>query len=839
MDGADKIEVTAGLKEVRRLAAAGQIQKARAILAEVVRAEPPGASMFLAVGDAYAAIDDSQQARMFWRAAATRGAAVPGMQGKARKRLAMDASRRARMDEAIAHMERYLEDRPDDASNALRLLFWKLARVAPQERARVLQDCRDRYPSLRDGLLDLIVVLPFSDPPRAAQVLTGRVAELAAQRDLAIAAVDSLIEAGQPAAARTIAEYLFAAEGAAGKELNCLLRADRAAGGEPEASLAFYETHLGRYPHDHENRLKKAKLLLQLRRWQPVVNEGRLVLKDKPGSIPAALIVIQALVRLDRPDEAREVRDAMVALHTRLNPDNAAALVPLDLALADAAAALERGNAAAEDTGDQGSEQAARIDAFMATGAHAQAMDLLTTAIHASDDLTLRAKAIQCAAALRLADDPETRFPEGAFRMALARRPVVSGPRDSVVLVTSTLGAGGAERQIAMTAARCAPKLAEYGLKTRLVCRDLRPQYGNATMLPMLDGSDVDIVDLTWRDAGMAVRDMRAGGMLGPEDIRLLSAFPLSLYRAIIVLYEQFRRLSPRVVHLWQDGIIMAGGVAAVLAGVPKIVASIRNLVPLENDTRRARPYLGAVYRMLAERPDVAMAANSEMGARDYEAKFGLRPNSIGVIRNGLDVDAVLARRGEDGRASVRRELGIADGVPVIGGVFRLVPAKRPQRWLEVAARISQDIPNLRMVICGEGPLRGALEAQAESLGMADRLHLVGRKSPVEPWIAAMDTMLLASDIEGLPNVLIEAQALGVPVVTTDAGGTREAVDAGVTGTVAAEDRIEDLAKACLFHLTSEADRIRVFHEGPRFIRSRFGVDRMVSETLDIFGVRS
>ena len=104
-----------------------------------------------------------------------------------------------------------------------------------------------------------------------------------------------------------------------------------------------------------------------------------------------------------------------------------------------------------------------------------------------------------------------------------------------------------------------------------------------------------------------------------------------------------------------------------------------------------------------------------------------------------------------------------------------IAPAKRPHLWLDVAERVAAAVPRSRFVIVGDGALRAELQARIDGSGLGDRITLAGRQNPVEPWIAAMDTMLLASEVEGLPNVLLEAQALGVPVVTTDAGGSGEA----------------------------------------------------------------
>ncbi len=106
-----------------------------------------------------------------------------------------------------------------------------------------------------------------------------------------------------------------------------------------------------------------------------------------------------------------------------------------------------------------------------------------------------------------------------------------------------------------------------------------------------------------------------------------------------------------------------------------------------------------------------------------------------------------------------------------------------------------------------------------------------GRKSPVEPWIAAVDAMLLASEVEGLPNVLLKAQALGVPVVTTKAGGSGEAVvKASPTFWWRATRRRRWPARSAACSSTPPCATARV--GAPVFIKQRFGLQHMLADTL-------
>jgi glycosyltransferase involved in cell wall biosynthesis len=99
-----------------------------------------------------------------------------------------------------------------------------------------------------------------------------------------------------------------------------------------------------------------------------------------------------------------------------------------------------------------------------------------------------------------------------------------------------------------------------------------------------------------------------------------------------------------------------------------------------------------------------------------------------------------------------------------------------------------------------------------------------------------MDVVLLTSAVEGLPNVMIEAQAVGRPVVATDVGGTREALLEGRTGIIVPQRQPESLAKAVITMLDDVNRRVRIRTEGPKFVARRFGLERMVDETLGYYG---
>ena len=192
-------------------------------------------------------------------------------------------------------------------------------------------------------------------------------------------------------------------------------------------------------------------------------------------------------------------------------------------------------------------------------------------------------------------------------------------------------------------------------------------------------------------------------------------------------------------------------------------------------------------YRWLVRQPSVELINNSAAGARGYEAWLGLPRNSIQVIRNGVELNNKEGETSRSARGAFRAELGVADDAPLIGGVFRLQEEKRPQLFLEIAAEVRRRIPDAKFLIVGDGPLRAELEDRSRRPDLAGTVHFAGHEPDIRRVFRDLDLCLLASRAEGLPNVLIEAQAMGVPVVTTNAGGAAETMIHGRTGIVLEE----------------------------------------------------
>jgi glycosyltransferase involved in cell wall biosynthesis len=421
-------------------------------------------------------------------------------------------------------------------------------------------------------------------------------------------------------------------------------------------------------------------------------------------------------------------------------------------------------------------------------------------------------------------------IPDGRYRRALMRldahlkgRCVSDAnnsmpPKGGVMMMIGTLGPGGAERQLVVMAkglhesAKSNVRVACVNLSS-LASRFFLPELESAGISTSVIGSEADdILDPVVRVASDTL----------PFELR-----EVGLYAKTLAAKQ------PEIVHLWLDEVNIKGGIAAVLTGIPKIVISQRSLPPINFGFHQ--PYMRECYRWLARQPGVKMINNSAAGARAYEAWLGLPQRSIGVVHNGYGFDkSELARHRAD-CIKLRHRIGIPPSALLVGAVMRLGEEKCPLLWLEIASQVRRDLPEARFLIVGDGPLRVAMEARSAEQDLAGTVFFAGHLKDSMAAIASMDMLLLTSRVEGLPNVLVEAQFLGVPAVTTPAGGAQEAVNDGKSGWVLDGWDAVSSARQIVRLLQDDRWREAATRYGPEFAFARFGVQRSIDETLAVY----
>lgn len=397
-----------------------------------------------------------------------------------------------------------------------------------------------------------------------------------------------------------------------------------------------------------------------------------------------------------------------------------------------------------------------------------------------------------------------------------------------IVIANAALAWGGAERQILTTI----KGLAARGLSdVIMLCEDLSRSADLRFLEAEMRALGIRVVELADFPPTPEGPDAPA---LEPE-AWWLARLRRSPHAGRILAYARaLHALRPQVLHAWQDQTSIYAGIAGCMTGVPRIVLAARNMAPFHFPY--FQPYMSAAYRSLSTVPNVVLTNNSAAGADDYVGWLGVSPARIVVIRNGIDLSRMV-RPDPAAAAAYRRRLGIPPDAPVVGSVFRFYDEKRPLLWIDAAARIARARPDAHFVVIGVGPMREQAAARAARAGIADRLHLPGTEDDIVQPLAIMDVFLLASRAEGTPNVVIEAQALGVPAVVTRAGGAPEAVLDGETGWVVDPPRARLLAAAALRILDDGAWRRQAASRARTFARERYGLERLIDETIALYGL--
>jgi glycosyltransferase involved in cell wall biosynthesis len=170
----------------------------------------------------------------------------------------------------------------------------------------------------------------------------------------------------------------------------------------------------------------------------------------------------------------------------------------------------------------------------------------------------------------------------------------------------------------------------------------------------------------------------------------------------------------------------------------------------------------------------------------------------------------------------------------VVGVVFRFVEVKQPMLWLDVASKVSQSMENVVFRMVGDGPLLEQAMTYASELGIDSKIEFMGYRDDVELLLPEFDLFLLTSSIEGLPNVLIEAQSAGVPVVSTNAGGASETFLNHQTGILVETNSSDDLASAVCKILSNIDYRLNAQSMGVEFVNERFSVKSMHHQLYQI-----
>lgn len=333
--------------------------------------------------------------------------------------------------------------------------------------------------------------------------------------------------------------------------------------------------------------------------------------------------------------------------------------------------------------------------------------------------------------------------------------------------------------------------------------------------------ADVTVVSFSGSDVALLPEFDRLAGVQTVLCPKRLGIDPMLIPRLVAML----RRERPAIVHTYLRTANYWGRVAACLAGVPIRIAGER---VIEVERGRLANLLDRMLSSVTNRVVVNAAA-----IRDYLISAeGLDSAKIEVIHNGVPVSQALL---EPDVRTVRSELGLGELELLVAFIGRLVPQKNPGLFLEMAQSVLRSGLKCGFLVLGDGPLRPRLGEQARNLGIEESVRFVGVRNDVPRILGAIDLLVLTSDWEGLPNVVLEALAAGVPTVATNVGGVGELLTDGVTGYVVPPQDLSTLVNRVIGMLSDRSFRAECGRRGREYVQSHFSISAMVDSTVALY----
>ncbi|MFO0700121.1 MAG: glycosyltransferase family 4 protein [Nitrospira sp.] len=302
---------------------------------------------------------------------------------------------------------------------------------------------------------------------------------------------------------------------------------------------------------------------------------------------------------------------------------------------------------------------------------------------------------------------------------------------------------------------------------------------------------------------------------------------------ALIELTRLLRRIRPSIVHTHSSKAGILGRWAAWFTGIPVIIHTIHGYGITPVQARWVQRLLVMIERM------TGWITTQWIAVSQADIKKGLtwrlfRDNVL-LVRPGIDPRPFQQTLSGSERELLRRELGAQTATRLIGTVACFKPQKAPEDFIEVAKLVTASHPNVRFVMIGDGELRATVESLIARYRLHDHVRLAGWRRDIPAVMHALDIFLLTSHWEGLPRVLLEARATGLPIVATNVGGADEIVVEPAVGMLCLAGDIKGMATAVTRTLSSVTASGNVCLAEPPSLPYEFHIDEAVRQYEQLY----
>jgi glycosyltransferase involved in cell wall biosynthesis len=348
-----------------------------------------------------------------------------------------------------------------------------------------------------------------------------------------------------------------------------------------------------------------------------------------------------------------------------------------------------------------------------------------------------------------------------------------------------------------------------------------------------------EVIPCTLRGGGPLENDLKAAGIpyriLGIPRRSILSGpfFVVNLRQTLRALVETLRELSIDIIHAHLSETTLLSVLAGRRAGVRGVCATVHSVVMIDQRGRLSpREWLQrmAIDRMFARADYIIAVSNGVSGAIRSHTRIPWE--RILTIPNGVEPNPFALR---EGRHTLRRMLDLPHDRPLVVTVGRLTREKGHSYLQTALASIPASQRPLTLIV-GDGPERDELESRNRIMGLAEDIRFLGHRRDVPGLLAAADLFVLPSLWEGLPLVLLEAMAAGLPAVVTAVGGNPEVVEDGVSGVLVPAGDQQALAAAMLSLLHNPLRRQQMGQAARQRFDRYFSLQRFIEAHERLYG---
>ena len=304
---------------------------------------------------------------------------------------------------------------------------------------------------------------------------------------------------------------------------------------------------------------------------------------------------------------------------------------------------------------------------------------------------------------------------------------------------------------------------------------------------------------------------------------------PVRLVVSMIKLIRSFLKNRSAIRHVFLPEAYLLTAIAARLTFFSgSLVMSRRSL----NDYQQRRPILGQLERLMHRFTTIALGNSKAVVHQLYDE--GFEPGKVGLIYNGIDLWPFqnLPKKQE-----LRETLGLNQDALIFIIVANLIPYKGHIDLLNALSAIHSQLPKSWKLLCvgRDTGILSQLNAQAQTLGIADHVEFLGGRSDTPQLLGASDIGILCSHEEGFSNAILEGMAAGLPMVVTNVGGNAEAVEDMHTGLVVLPKNPESLADSLLSMALAPELRTRFGNAGKERVHQHFTVTQCVKKYAEFY----